>query len=100
MIDLEERYLSLVRELLALHVPGCEVRIFGSRVRGTARKYSDIDLVIFGAQAVPEQVMSNLRDSFAESDLPYQVDVLDWHRISPEFKATIEQQGFEVLQHG
>lgn len=100
MIDLDERYLSLIRELLVRHVAGYEVRIFGSRVRGTARKYSDIDLVILGKQAVPEHAMSELRDAFSESDLPYRVDVLDWHVISPEFRAAIEQQGFEVLQHG
>lgn len=99
MIDLDERQLSAVKELLALHVPGFEVRLFGSRARGTARRYSDIDLVIIGNQPVPEHMMSQLRDAFAESDLPCRVDVLDWQVISPEFRAAIAQQDSEVVQH-
>lgn len=99
MIDLDERHLSLVREILARHLPGCEVRMFGSRVRGTARAYSDIDLVVMGSQAVPESVMSNLRDAFAESDLPYRVDLIDWNQITPEFRKIIEEQGYEVIEN-
>lgn len=100
MIDLDEPSLSFVRKVLALHVPGFEVRMFGSRVRSTARKYSDIDLVIVGKEAVPERQLSELKDAFAESNLPYRVDVVDWHAVTPEFRAAVEQQGFEVVQHG
>jgi len=98
MIDLEERFLQLMREILGRRVPECEVRMFGSRVRGTARKFSDIDLVVVGTSAVPEKTISELRDAFADSDLPYRVDVLDWHAITPEFRKAIEEQGFEAIQ--
>lgn len=98
MIDLEEPYLQLLQTILGQHLPGWEVRLFGSRVRGTARKYSDIDLVIVGASAVPEQTLTELRDAFASSDLPYRVDVLDWQAITPEFRRVIEEQGFEQIQ--
>ncbi len=98
MIDLDDRSLQQVREILGQHLPGLEVRLFGSRVRGTARKFSDIDLVIVGASAVPEQTLTDLRDAFANSDLPYKVDVLDWQAITPEFQKVIEEQGFELIQ--
>jgi type I restriction enzyme S subunit len=98
MIELEDHSLQLVRTLLAQHLPGWEVRLFGSRVRGTARKYSDIDLVVVGASAVPEQTLTALRDAFADSDLPYKVDLLDWQSITPEFRKVIETQGFERIQ--
>lgn len=98
MIDLEDRYLQLLREILGQHLPGWEVRLFGSRVRGTARRFSDIDLVVVGTSAVPEQTLTALRDAFADSDLPYKVDVLDWQSITPEFRQVIETQGFERIQ--
>lgn len=98
MIDLDDRSLQQVREILGQHLPGLEVRLFGSRVRGTARKFSDIDLVVVGASAVPEQTLTGLRDAFANSDLPYKVDVLDWQAITPEFQKVIEEQGFELIQ--
>ncbi len=98
MIDLEPRFLKQVRDILDRYVPGCEVRLFGSRARGTARRFSDIDLAIVGASAVPEKTLSDIRDAFADSDLPCRVDVLDWHAITPEFRRVIEEQGFEVIQ--
>lgn len=97
MIDLEDRYLDQLRAILAEHVPTCQVRLFGSRAHGTARKFSDIDLAVVGAAAVPEAVMSTLRDALAESDLPYRVDVVDWQNISVEFRQVIEKQGYTVI---
>lgn len=98
MIDLDDHHLKLVQNLLDRYVPGWEVRLFGSRVRGTARKFSDIDLVIVGTSALPTQILTDLRDAFADSDLPYRVGVVDWRAISPEFRRAVEEQGFEVIQ--
>ena len=46
-INLSPRHLRLVRELLRTHLPGVAVWAYGSRVRGNARPYSDLDLVAF-----------------------------------------------------
>ena len=97
MIDLLEKHLRLVREILAQQVPGIEVRAFGSRVTGKAKPYSDLDLVVVGAEKLPQEVYYRLKDSFEESTLPIRVDVLDWHRISPEFKEVIERV-YQVIQ--
>ena len=40
-----------------------------------------------------------LKEAFQESDLPIRVDLVDWHRISPEFRTVIEG-AFEVLRQG
>ncbi len=98
MIDLEPAVLQQLREILRQRVPGCEVRLFGSRVRGTARRFSDIDLALVGRAQIPVAELTQLRDAFAESDLPYRVDVVDWRAISPEFRRAVEEQGFEVIQ--
>lgn len=98
MIDLDPAALQQLREILRRQLPGCEVRLFGSRVRGTARRFSDIDLALVGSAPLPAAELTRLRDEFAESDLPYRVDVVDWRAISPEFRRTVEEQGFEVIQ--
>lgn len=41
MIDIDAKYLEMVKHILNNHVPECEVWFFGSRVTG-ARKYSDL----------------------------------------------------------
>ncbi|MEA1962033.1 MAG: nucleotidyltransferase domain-containing protein [Bacillota bacterium] len=96
MIDLESSYLEMIKEILSEHVPECKVWIFGSRVKGRARRYSDIDLVIIGKEKLDWHRMEALRDALSESDLPYMVDLLNWHDISESFREVIRKQ-YEVL---
>ncbi|HEX41919.1 MAG TPA: nucleotidyltransferase domain-containing protein [Phycisphaerales bacterium] len=97
MIDVEEKYLAVVRRILAEHVPDCEVRVFGSRIEGKAREFSDLDLVLVGGEKLNWRRIESLKDSFASSDLPMIVEVIDWHAISDEFRAVIENH-YEVIQ--
>ena len=97
MIDLAPRHLDMVKAILAEHVPDCEVRVFGSRIRGTAKPYSDLDLVVVGPEKLPRDRIRLLAEAFEESTLPMRVEAQDWHAISPEFQAVIEEK-FEVLQ--
>lgn len=99
MIDLRADHLELVRGLLREHVPGCEVRVFGSRCKGGARSASDLDLVVVGSARLPARKLAILKEAFEESVLPMRVDVLDWHAITPEFQRVIDA-GFEVIQAG
>jgi len=40
--------------------------------------------------------MSNIKDAFSESDLPFRVDVLEWSRTSEEFRKIIAEN-YEVV---
>lgn len=99
MIDLASRHLEIVKHILGAHVPEVEVRVFGSRVNSKSCKYSDLDLALVAAEKISLDRIESLKCAFAESDLPFQVDVLDWHSLSPEFRKVIEK-GYEVLQEG
>ncbi|MDX8406235.1 MAG: nucleotidyltransferase domain-containing protein [Mariprofundus sp.] len=75
-----------------------EVRAFGSRVHGRGLKpFSDIDLVIMSKQPVPLEVLGELQEQFAESDLPYKVDIVDDATASEKFQG-IMKQAYEVVQ--
>ena len=97
MIDVSPHQLEIIKKILLKHVPECEVRVFGSRATWTAKDYSDLDLAIVGKEKLPGKTISALKDDFEESDLPFRVDVLDWHAISSEFRQVINK-GYEVLQ--
>jgi len=97
MIDVSPAHLQTILEILKTHAPDCEVRAFGSRVKWTAKNYSDLDLALVGSAKLPFRKLAALQTAFEESDLPYRVDVLDWLAISPEFQKVIEQ-GYEVIQ--
>jgi len=89
MIDVTERDLKTILALLDKHVPGCEVRAFGSRVAWTAKDHSDLDLVIVGPEKLERGQLDDLKEALAESSVPFRVDVMDWHKISTEFQENI-----------
>lgn len=97
MIDTLPDHLKIIKNILAEHVPDYKVLAFGSRVTWTAKKYSDLDLVIVSAIPLPPLTMALMKEDFSESDLPFKVDVLDWATTSEEFRRVIENK-CEVLQ--
>lgn len=97
MIDLPTEHLEVIMNILYKHIPEYEVWVFGSRVRGRADMYSDIDLALIGENKLDLCRLEALRNDFSESDLPFMVDLLDWHDISDSFRHVILKQ-YEVLR--
>ena len=91
--DLEaaEADLDTVKAILHAHVPGREVWAFGSRARRCAKPYSDLDLAIVGEEAISLDTLAALNEAFAESDLPWKVDVVDWARMGDAFRRIVER---------
>jgi predicted nucleotidyltransferase len=83
MSDQEQQ---IVRRILADQE---EAFIFGSRAKGNHRQFSDLDICIKNATAVPDHVLSMLKSAFQESDLPYTVDIVDFNKISDDFRSLI-----------
>lgn len=61
--------------------------VFGSRVKGTHRQFSDLDLAYKG---VPESIIAQIEGEFEESDLPITVDLVNLDRCSPDFLKHIQ----------
>ncbi|MFH1098173.1 MAG: nucleotidyltransferase domain-containing protein [Candidatus Desantisbacteria bacterium] len=100
MIDVIDEQLHIITEILQKYVSAYEVRVFGSRYKGTAKNYSDLDLAIVGNTKLDWRLIENIKEAFSESELPFRVDVLDWYAISPKFRGVIEA-GYAVIQkHG
>lgn len=97
MINIPQEHLEIIHNILRRHVPQCEVRVFGSRIIDTVKKYSDLDLALVGKDKLSDAILYSLKEDFQESDLPFRVDVLDWHAISNEFRCVIEKK-YEILQ--
>jgi predicted nucleotidyltransferase len=89
MLNLTPEQLSAVKLILDKFVPNCEVRMFDSRLNAKVKKYADLDIAVVGKGKIPLRKLVELREAFEESDLPFRVDLLDWHRLSPEFKKII-----------
>ena len=99
LLDLREEHWVTVRDILQRHVPHYEVWAFGSRVKRMAKPYSDLDLAIIADRPLRLEKQGALADAFAESELPWRVDVVDWATTSDAFRSIIERDKV-VLQKG
>lgn len=88
-IDVCPVHWEIVRRILQKHVAQHEVWAFGSRVKWTAKPYSDLDLAIISSNGLPLKICADLADDFSESDLPWKVDVVDWACTRESFKKII-----------
>ncbi|CAI8035067.1 Uncharacterized protein HI_0073 [Geodia barretti] len=84
--------------MLKAHLPGVAVWAYGSRVKGNARPYSDLDLVAF-TEAGHASQLNALREAFEDSDLPFRVDLFAWPETPPSFHSQILKD-HAVLQQG
>ncbi len=91
MIDVHPDHLAEIKRILAMHAPGCKVCVFGSRVNGNAQPSSDLDLVLMGQKKFDWRFIERLKDAFAASDLPFMVDVIDWHDMTEELKNLVKR---------
>ena len=90
VLDLQPAQLAVVCNILAKQVPACQAWAFGSRVKGTAHRFSDLDICLSAQRPLNYEEKANLRLAFSESDLPFIVDIVDLKRCSPAFARDIE----------
>jgi len=94
LFDVDTIHFLSVKEILKQHAPNKKVWAYGSRVTGGADSRSDLDIVIFDSGL---SQINELKDAFAESDLPFSVDVMDWGKIPENFRDNILKK-YLVLQ--
>lgn len=88
-IDLRPSDWGELNRVLKKVLSGVTVWAFGSRVNGTAKPYSDLDLAIVTDQALSFERLAVIKEAFDESDLSIRVDVVDWAATSAHFQQII-----------
>jgi uncharacterized protein len=88
-LDLHPNHLAIVRNILAQQVPQHTAWAFGSRVKETARQFSDLDIGLEGKQVLGYEQKANLKLAFSESNLPFVVDVVELATCSSAFAQAI-----------
>ena len=93
---------GIIQNILRQFALKVEVWAFGSRAKFTAKPFSDLDIALVGSlsgqPALSLVEMADLGDAFSSSDLPYKVDIVDWSRISEEFKKVIDEHRVLIYQ--
>lgn len=98
-IDLSTESWCEIHAILQTHARDYPVWAFGSRVKGNAKKYSDLDLAIVTQKPLSLSKMAMLNEAFDESNLPIRVDIVDLASTNKAFQKLIEQQKV-VIQEG
>ncbi|MCX7337766.1 MAG: HI0074 family nucleotidyltransferase substrate-binding subunit [Alphaproteobacteria bacterium] len=93
-INVNEKHAKIVTEILKKFLPTeVSVWVFGSRTQNTTKQFSDLDLAIDCHQKpLGIDVLSDLRNAFDESLLPYKVDLVDMNATGPEFLDIINEK--------
>ena len=88
-IDITTDQRKTILGLLRRYLPNTTAWVYGSRVKWTSRPQSDLDMVVFASPEQERQV-SDLREAFEESNLPFRVDLFVWDTVPEQFHKQIE----------
>jgi predicted nucleotidyltransferase len=85
IMEAEKRYVEQIKEVIHRFDPQGSNKyfLFGSSVR--KEKFHDIDLGVMG-NALSQQKLSELRDYFYDSNIPFKVDVVDFDTADESFR--------------
>ena len=98
VIDITPEQRKTLLGFLHRFIPDVAVWAYGSRVKGTARTNSDLDLAAFATPA-QRALVSELKDTLAESNIPFLVDLHVWDDVPERFHEIIRKE-YVVLQEG
>jgi uncharacterized protein len=93
MIHIQEQHMKILQSILS-RFP-YTFYAFGSRVTGAHKQFSDLDLCVM--EDLADQVKSELTEAFEESNLPFKVDIIEWNKISDDFRDLIKDDLCKVL---
>ncbi|MBX3617154.1 nucleotidyltransferase family protein [Nitrosomonas sp.] len=89
-LDVTPDQRRILLDLLNDYLPDVTVWAYGSRIKGTARPQSDLDLAVF-ASAEHKRSVAALKEALEESQLPFRVDLFVWDEIPAQFRDNIQQ---------
>lgn len=87
-MDMSDKYLQEIKTIVSnrLNMPKTQVFIFGSRANKNAREFSDVDIGFISTEKIPLFTISLLREDFENSNIPFSVDLVDFTKVSEDFK--------------
>lgn len=97
-IFIKSKHLAELRNIFSQHVPNTTVWAYGSRVKGDAHSGSDLDLAI--SPLKDENItLGELRAILIESNIPFLLDIFEFHRLPKSFQEEIAQYRVEIFPH-
>jgi predicted nucleotidyltransferase len=94
-ITFMHRDVAAARAIIRRHLPPQSARLwlFGSRARGNARRWSDIDIAVEPLRPLRAGLLSEVREALEESSLLLDVDLVDLSAADPPLKDAVKREG-------
>lgn len=90
MADIDPRHKKIIINIIKMKLSKAKIYAFGSRVKGTNKKYSDLDIALDNSEnTIDLSVKSQLEEALAQTAIPYKVDLVDLSLIDSDFKKNI-----------
>lgn len=90
-LDVEPRHLEIIKKVFKKIVPDANFFVFGSRAKGCAKPYSDLDVALdLNGKRCGLPMLAKLKFELEETTIPYNIDIVDLNEISDEFKNNIK----------
>jgi predicted nucleotidyltransferase len=87
----QSEYLTVTR-ILKKFLPKAKFYLFGSRAKQTAKPYSDLDILVVDQDKIPLHRLNEIEEEFDQSNLTFTVDLVDWYRVTQEFRNHLNQE--------
>mgnify|MGYP003288185223 FL=1 len=92
-ISIDSNHLETVKRILDLHFNGLEVLAYGSRVSGVnLTPDADLDIVVVSEKPISLEDMISVEKAFAETELPFRVDIVDWAKLPESLQKAIKKE--------
>ena len=84
----DEKYINKLKEIILslIDTEKVMVFIFGSRVSGRHASRADIDIGLMANEKLPRNLFHTIRNAVDESIIPWEIDIVDFTRVTPSFK--------------
>lgn len=79
-VGLNAEILSTLQDIFEKHSNIEQVKLYGSRAKGTFNERSDIDLVVYG-KGVDRLLVADILLDLDGSDIPYLMDLQNYHEL-------------------
>lgn len=90
---LEKEHLEAIQRILEAHFAGLEVDAYGPRVTGVGlTPETTLNVVVVSDKPIPVEEMLNVEKAFADKELPFRVDVIDWAKLTESMQKSIRKE--------
>ncbi|MBI5356031.1 nucleotidyltransferase domain-containing protein [Candidatus Collierbacteria bacterium] len=82
---------TLLMEIFKKHLDMANFRafFFGSRITGTCRPTSDIDVGLEGPETIPVSILENIKSEVENLPILYKIDIVDFSSVPKEFNQVV-----------